>query len=267
MSKVSERLAKVDEEFAALPQSRAFRHKVANEWMETLDKHWVRWDSIAKNKTNTRGERNKAREIAQTLKRDIGIFQSNWNKFAETALQKPEWFTRLSLQMRQARAIEESLAAKKSIDNNEGLREVMDVISAFNKPSKLGREKALDHALSALGGRNIAEKLDPTFHIGPALQRGLPAYWTSQTRVLREAAQASAWGRAGRANLHPAWKLADKIENAIDDGQAMSASGRSAMSARARELGQGTAKDHAYGAFGRGNTTRQAEKELSLIHI
>lgn len=258
------RLAKIDEEFAALPQGKEFRERMADEWMDTLGRHWTRWDSIAKNRTNTRGERNQAREIARTLKRDIGIFHSNWEQFTETALQKPEWFTRLSLQMRQARAIDESPAAKKGIDNNEGLREVMGVVDGFSKPSKLGREKALNHALSTLGGRKTAEKLDPTFHIGPSLQR----YWASQTRVLREAAQASAWGKGGQANLHPAWKLADKIENAIDDGQAMSAAGRVLMSRKARELGRGTTKDHVAGALGRENTARQSEKEFEeFMHI
>jgi len=262
------RLAKIDEEFAALPQGKEFRERIADEWMDTLNRHWARWDSIAKNRTNTRGEQIKAKEIARTLKRDIGIFHGNWKQFTETALQKPDWFTRLSLQMRQARAIDESPAAKKGIHNNEGLREVMDVIDGFNKPSKLGREKALHHALSTLGGRKIAEKLDPTFNIGPALQRGPQAYWASQTRVMREAAQASAWGPAGQANLHPVWKLADKIENAIDDGQAMSAAGRVTMSRRARELGRGTTKDHVAGALGRGNTARQAETEFEeFMHI
>ena len=262
------RLAEIDKEFAALPQGKEFRERMADEWMDTLGRHWTRWDSIAKNRTNTRGERNQAREIARTLKRDIGIFHSNWEQFTETALQKPEWFTRLSLQMRQARAIDESPAAKKGIDNNEGLREVMGVIDGFSKPSKLGREKALNHALSTLGGRKTAGKLDPTFNIGPALQRGPQAYWASQTRVMREAAQASAWGKGGQANLHPAWKLADKIENAIDDGQAMSAAGRVSMSRKARELGRGTTKDHVAGALGRGNTARQAEKEFEeFMHI
>jgi hypothetical protein len=235
-------IKKIEDEMLALPKSKGFREAVANDWIEVLDNHWSRWDKIAKNKTNTRGERNHAAEVAAQLREDIITFRHHWPEFIETASNNPEFFTRLSQQMKQARAIKDdpTFALKSGVETvEEAVKNTTDWFRALNR----GDQKALLAASEQLSPKRVFSAGD-TAHIermNPLKAISNPRrYYLGQVKVLREAAMDSELGRAGRAQDNELWKLADKMESALNDGKYLSAMLTTQMTREARRLGWGS---------------------------
>jgi len=212
--------------------------------MEVLDKHWRRWDKIAKNKSNTRGEQKKGRKIADQLREDIAMFELNWKAFVETASNNPEWFTRLSQQMRQARVIAEdpTFALKNGGTVEEGVKRTTDWFLALER----GDQKAMLAAAKKLSPKRVfsaretahIEKLEGLTDL-PKYIVNYQRYWQGQAKVFREAAMESDLGHAGRAQDHEFWKLADNMELALNDGKYLSAMLTTQMTREARRLGWG----------------------------
>jgi hypothetical protein len=234
-------IKRIEDAMMALPKSKGFREAVANDWMEVLDNHWSRWDKIAKNKTNTRGEQNKGREIANQLRDDISMFRLNWETFVETASNNPAWFTRLSQQLKQARAIADdpTFALKNGGTVEEGVKRTTDWFRALNRGDQkamlAAAEKLSPQRVFSAGGAAHIEGMNPLKALTNPRR-----YYLGQAKVLREAAMDSELGRAGRAQDHELWKLADKMESALNDGKYLSAMLTTQMTREARRLGLGS---------------------------
>ena len=274
LKKLDPKLKDIESTILNLKSSKGFRKRMANEWMDTLDKHWSRWDKIAKNKTNTGGEQNHARGIAKQLKEDIQLLRSNWDTVVEGAMANPEWFTRLAHQLRQAKALDEAASSsvgtyyskgRKVVDAGESLKKQIDYLRAVNanKPEDmlLAAQKLVSvEREAAKVGRFVIDNPQGWDKVSHTLMHPsyLKTYYQGQKQRLQAAAKKV---DPDNPEGNPAWKLSIAMENAINDGRAFSGAYLHEFQAKANALGLDSAFAHA----GQRSNARAAKEQFETF--
>ena len=264
------KISKVEGEILALSQSVPVRNHAAFRAIEVLDNRLSKYRKIAKNRTNTRGQRNTARELAKKLEGDIALFSANWERFGETVKNNPEWTSRLIAHLKQEEALKNVAMVTKHGGREEVLKKTLEYFKAFEKGDKdamLAQARLLEgsvphHAPTAVGRaykiptgwEEIKGILDPrvrseragtgvggkTTFLSWAARAGVPRrLYLSQANVLIDAARKSPLGRAGRVTESEAWKLALKMKKAVDEGESLSAAHLDTLWGEAKKLGYG----------------------------
>ena len=274
LKKLDPKLKDIESTILNLKSSKGFRKRMANEWMDTLDKHWSRWDKIAKNKTNERGVQIHARDIAKQLKEDIQLLRSNWDTVVEGAMANPEWFTRLAHQLRQAKALDEAASSsvgtyyskgRKVVDAGESLKKQIDYLRAVNanKPEDmlLAAQRLVSvETEAAKVGRFVIESPKGFGIISHTLMHPsyLKTYYQGQKQRLQAAAKKA---DPDNPEGNPAWKLSIAMDNAINDGRAFSGAYLHEFQAKANALGFDPSFAHA----GQRSNTRAAKEQFETF--
>lgn len=264
------KISKVEGEILALSQSVPVRNHAAFRAIEVLDNRLSNYRKIAKNRTNTEGQRNTAEKLAKKLEDDIALFSANWERFGETVKNNPQWTSRLIAHLKQEEALKNVAMVTKHGGREEVLKKTLEYFKAFEKGDQdamLAQARLLEgsvphHAPTAVdraykiptGWEEIKGILDPrvrseragtgvggkTTFLSWAARAGVPRrLYLSQVNVLIDAARKSDLGRAGRVTESEAWKLAQKMMKAVDEGESLSAANLDTLWGQAKKLGYG----------------------------
>ena len=264
------KISKVEGEILALSQSVPVRNHAAFRAIEVLDNRLSKYRKIAKNRTNTRGQRNTAEKLAKQLEDDIALFSANWERFGETVKNNPQWTGRLIAHLKQEEALKNAAMVTKHGGREEVLKKTLEYFKAFEKGDKdamLAQARLLEgsvprHAPTAVGRaykiptwwEETKGILDPrvrseragtgvggeTTFLSWAARAGVPRrLYLSQVNVLIDAARKSPLGRAGRVTESEAWKLALKMQKALEEGESLSAANLDTLWGQAKKLGYG----------------------------
>ena len=130
------KISKVEGEILALSQSVPVRNHAAFRAIEVLDNRLSKYRKIAKNRTNTRGQRNTAEKLAKQLEDDIALFSANWERFGETVKNNPQWTGRLIAHLKQEEALKNAAMVTKHGGREEVLKKTLEYFKAFERATK-----------------------------------------------------------------------------------------------------------------------------------
>ena len=264
------KISKVEGEILALSQSVPVRNHAASRAIEVLNNRWDKYREIAKNRTNTEGQRKTAEKLAKQLEDDIALFSANWERFGETVKNNPQWTSRLLAHLKQEEALKNAAMVTKHGGREEVLKKTLEYFKAFEKGDQdamLAQARLLEgsvphHAQTAVGRaykiptwwEETKGILDPrvrseragtavggeTTFLSWAARTGVPRrLYLSQVNALIDAARKSPLGRAGRVTESEAWKLALKMQKALEEGESLSAANLDTLWGQAKKLGYG----------------------------
>ena len=138
LEKLAPDIAKIEADILKLGQSDAVRNFSGFRAMEILNNRWDKYRKIAKNRTNTQGQRNTADRLAKKLEEDIALFSANWERFGETVKNNPEWMSRLAAHLKQERALMNPAVAARHVSREEILKKTAKYFDEFGNGNQAG---------------------------------------------------------------------------------------------------------------------------------